>query len=363
MTTDYGQFDPAQIHVSVLLNETVDALRPRSGGRYLDGTLGMGGHSFTLLERAGDKAELCGLDRDTQALEIARRRLAPFGEHVHLFHTRYSAFQTALDELGWPSLDGAMIDIGVSSLQIDSAERGFSFNADGPLDMRMDQQSSDDMPVSRLVNRARVEELRDIIERYGEDPQAGRIARAIAEARIQKPIETTRELAALVERAYPAAWRAKARNHPATRTFQALRMAVNDEIGELERFLDAILERLVPGGRVAVITFHSLEDRVVKQKMRTWAQGCLCPKHLPVCVCHHQPEVLLVTPKPICPSEREVLLNPRAGSAKLRVAEKLGTGSVNEETETVADSQDEARARYEARKAARVARRQNRESR
>ena len=322
MTTDYGQFDPAQIHVSVLLNETVDALRPRSGGRYLDGTLGMGGHSFTLLERAGDKAELCGLDRDTQALEIARRRLAPFGEHVHLFHTRYSAFQTALDELGWPSLDGAMIDIGVSSLQIDSAERGFSFNADGPLDMRMDQQSSDDMPVSRLVNRARVEELRDIIERYGEDPQAGRIARAIAEARIQKPIETTRELAALVERAYPAAWRAKARNHPATRTFQALRIEVNHELDYLEDALAAGIHHLRPGGRMSVITFHSLEDRLVKQYFKKCEHPCTCPPDFPVCICGKKPEIKGITRKPIAPPEEELEINRRARSAKLRVIEK-----------------------------------------
>ena len=170
--------------------------------------------------------------------------------------------------------------------------------------------------MSRLVNRAKLEDLKDIIERYGEDPQAGRIARAIVEARGRKPIETTGELAALVERAYPAAWRAKARNPPATRTFQALRMAVNDEIGELERFLDAILGRLKPGGRVAVISFHSLEDRVVKHRMKAWAQGCICPKHIPVCVCHHAPEALLVTPKPVCPSERELMLNPRAGGTK-----------------------------------------------
>ena len=218
--------------------------------------------------------------------------------------------------------------------------------------MRMDRDS-EELPVSRLVNRAKLEDLKDIIERYGEDPQAGRIARAIVEARVRKPIETTGELAALVERAYPAAWRAKARNHPATRTFQALRMAVNDEIGELERFLDAILGRLKPGGRVAVISFHSLEDRVVKHRMKAWAQGCICPKHIPVCVCHHVPEALLVTPKPVCPSERELMLNPRAGSAKLRVAEKLDPHARQADEES---GEEAARLRYEAKRAARLAR-------
>ena len=188
--------------------------------------------------------------------------------------------------------------------------------------MRMDRDS-EELPVSRLVNRAKLEDLKDIIERYGEDPQAGRIARAIVEARVRKPIETTGELAALVERAYPAAWRAKARNHPATRTFQALRMAVNDEIGELERFLDAILGRLKPGGRVAVISFHSLEDRIVKSELAAAAKGCDCPPSFPVCVCGKKPLVKLVPRKPILPSAQELEENPRARSAKLRVAEKL----------------------------------------
>lgn len=352
MNSDTSTPSPESVHISVLLNEAVDALAPKAGGRYLDGTVGMGGHSFAIMERTGGEGFLCGLDRDRQALELARIRLAPFGDRVHLVHTRYSEFEAALDGIGWDAVDGALIDIGVSSLQIDSAERGFSFNSDGPLDMRMDRDS-EELPVSRLVNRAKLEDLKDIIERYGEDPQAGRIARAIVEARVRKPIETTGELAALVERAYPAAWRAKARNHPATRTFQALRMAVNDEIGELERFLDAILGRLKPGGRVAVISFHSLEDRVVKHRMKAWAQGCICPKHIPVCVCHHAPEALLVTPKPVCPSERELMLNPRAGSAKLRVAEKLDPHARKADEDS---GEEAARLRYEAKRAARLAR-------
>ena len=313
---------PESVHISVLLNEAVDALAPKAGGRYLDGTVGMGGHSFAIMERTGGEGFLCGLDRDTQALELARIRLAPFGDRVHLVHTRYSEFEAALDGIGWDAVDGALIDIGVSSLQIDSAERGFSFSSDGPLDMRMDRDS-EELPVSRLVNRAKLEDLKDIIERYGEDPQAGRIARAIVEARVRKPIETTGELAALVERAYPAAWRAKARRHPATRTFQALRMAVNDELGELRRFLDNILAYLPIGGRLAIITFHSLEDRMVKQAMRHWAEGCRCPRHVPVCVCHHQPEVRILFKKPVTATPEELAVNPRSSSAKLRAVEKI----------------------------------------
>lgn len=315
----------ASLHVPVLLDEVLEALHPVAHGRYLDGTLGMGGHAAAVLARAGEGAELCGLDRDPEALELARARLAPFGACAHLFHSVYSEFAVALDELGWDAVDGVLLDIGVSSLQIDKAERGFSFHQDGPLDMRMDPES-DDTPVSRLVNRAKVETLKDLIARYGEDPQAGRIARAIVEARDRKPFETTSELALVVERAYPAAWRAKSRNHPATRTFQALRMAVNDEIGQLERFMDAILPRVKPGGRLAVITFHSLEDRVVKHRMKAWAEGCRCPKYLPVCVCGHTPEVRLLTPKPLTALATELAANPRAGSAKLRVVEKLGAG-------------------------------------
>ena len=200
MNSDTSMPSPESVHISVLLNEAVDALAPKAGGRYLDGTVGMGGHSFAIMERTGGEGFLCGLDRDTQALELARIRLAPFGDRVHLVHTRYSEFEAALDGIGWDAVDGALIDIGVSSLQIDSAERGFSFSSDGPLDMRMDRDS-EELPVSRLVNRAKLEDLKDIIERYGEDPQAGRIARAIVEARVRKPIETTGELVDVIKKA------------------------------------------------------------------------------------------------------------------------------------------------------------------
>lgn len=313
--------DPVQLHRPVLLAETLAALSPRSGGRYLDGTLGMGGHTEAILA-AATGSEVCGLDRDTEALDLARERLIPFEGRTHFFHSRYSEFEQALKTLGWSSVDGALLDIGVSSMQLDTSGRGFSFNSDGPLDMRMDQRSSGPS-AWHWVNRESFVRLKECIAELGEDPQAGRIARAIVDARQKTPIDTTAELAALVERAYPAAWRAKGRRHPATRTFQALRMAVNNELGELRHFLDSILSWLPVGGRLVIITFHSLEDRMVKQAMRHWAEGCRCPRHLPVCVCKHEPEVRILNKKPIQATEEELALNPRAASAKLRSVEKI----------------------------------------
>lgn len=309
------------LHIPVLLQEVVEGLAPKPYGRYLDGTLGLAGHASAVLSQAGEGAELCGLDRDTNALELATARLAPFGSRVHLFHQCYADFEEALDSLGWDTIDGALIDIGVSSMQIDTAERGFSFHADGPLDMRMD--ATDERSAWHFVNRERFEVLKDIITRYGEEPMAGRIARAIVDARNAGTIDTTLQLASIVEKAYPAKWRATARNHPATRTFQALRMAVNDELGELERFLDAVLARLASGGRLAVITFHSLEDRAVKHRFRYWAEGCRCPRHIPRCVCGHEPEIRILTKKPLTASSEELARNPRASSAKLRIMEKV----------------------------------------
>ncbi|WP_035065712.1 16S rRNA (cytosine(1402)-N(4))-methyltransferase RsmH [Nitratidesulfovibrio termitidis] len=315
----------ATLHVPVLLDEVLEALAPHPGGRYLDGTVGLGGHSAAIMERIGPDGELCCLDRDTTALELARQRLAPWAGRVHFFHTRYADFEAALDQLGWDKVDGALIDIGVSSMQIDMADRGFSFHADGPLDMRMDRDGDED-PASKLVNRATADVLKDIILRYGEDPMAGRIARAIVDARATGPIETTAQLVAIVDRAYPAKWRATSRNHPATRTFQALRMAVNDELGQLERFLDRILDRLNPGGRLAVITFHSLEDRIVKHRLRDESQGCVCPRSVSRCECGHKARVDVLTRKPVTASEAELARNSRASSAKLRAAQRLAEG-------------------------------------
>lgn len=326
-------------HQSVLLEEVLDALAPRPGGRYVDGTLGLAGHSAALMERAGGQALLCGLDRDPQALERAAGRLAPWGDRCRLFASTFDQINAALDELGWDTADGFLLDLGVSSLQLDVAERGFSLHGDGPLDMRMDMGSlphpgADPRNASAksLINRADMSTLKHIIAEYGEDPQAGRIARAIVDARNRSPIETTAQLADIVYRAYPAKWRATGRNHPATRTFQAVRMVVNDELGQLERFLDAVLPRLAVGGRIAIIAFHSLEDRAVKQRFRRWSTDCLCPPHLPRCVCGHQAEVKLITRKPIVPSKDEIARNPRAASARLRVAEKLPATGVARES-------------------------------
>lgn len=321
MTQTRGQITRQAQHVPVLLEETLAALAPCAQGRYLDGTLGLGGHASAIL-RAAPNIRLCGLDRDEEALSLARERLGSHGDRVQTFHCRYSDFPQALIELGWDKVDGALLDIGVSSLQLDEAERGFSFNGEGPLDMRMDQHSG--QPSAwHWVNRESFARLKECIATLGEEPQAGRIARVIVEARQKASIESTAELAALVEKAYPPAWRAKARRHPATRTFQALRMAVNDELGELRRFLDRILAWLPLGGRLAVITFHSLEDRMVKQAMRRWAEGCRCPRHVPVCVCRHQPEVRILHKKPVQAGPAELAINPRAASAKLRAVEKI----------------------------------------
>ncbi len=314
------------VHIPVLREQVLVALSPKDGGRYLDGTLGLGGHSLAILQ-AAKNIELCALDRDADALDLAKERLdreMPNGASVHYFHTHYSKFEEALQSLAWDSLDGALIDIGVSSLHLDTPERGFSFNSDGPLDMRMDTQ----MDVSArsawdIVNRDRFEVLKDIIQKFGEDPQAGRIARAIVDARQKKSIDTTAELSNIIYNAYPPAWRAKARNHPATRTFQALRMVVNDELGELERFLSAILQKLKVGGRLAVICFHSLEDRMVKQTTRYWAEGCRCPRHVMRCACGHKPEVKILYKKPVVAEAEELKQNPRASSAKLRAVEKI----------------------------------------
>ncbi|MDR2745249.1 MAG: 16S rRNA (cytosine(1402)-N(4))-methyltransferase RsmH [Desulfovibrio sp.] len=308
-------------HTPVLLSQTLEALAPRAGGRYLDGTLGIGGHSGALLA-AAPGIEICGMDKDSAALTLARERLAPFGKRAHFFHSRYSRFAGVLQELGWDRVDGALLDIGVSSLQLDENERGFSFLGDGLLDMRMDQRA-DISSAWHWVNQASFARLKECIATLGEDPQAGRIARSIVDARRKNPIKSTAELASLVEKAYPPAWRRKSRRHPATRTFQALRMAVNDELGELRLFLQHILAYLPVGGRLVVITFHSLEDRLVKQAIRRWMEGCRCPRHTLACVCGHQPEVRVLHKKPLRASAAELVSNPRAGSAKLRAVEKI----------------------------------------
>ena len=310
-------------HIPVMIDEVMHWLEPKPGGYYMDATLGLGGHAARLMELTGGQAHLLGLDRDMQALQKAGERLAPYGENVHLAHTSFQNFSGALRELGWDLLDGVVADLGVSSLQLDSPERGFSFLHDGPLDMRMDPGSGGE-PASNIVNGASFERLRQLLWDYGEEPMAGRIARAIVETREKAPIETTLELARIVAAAYPAKRRALARNHPATKTFQALRLEVNQELKEVENFLARIVDYLRPGARICVISFHSLEDRIVKRAFRTESTGCLCPREYPVCTCGHEKRLRLPFRKPLLPGQEEMRVNSRSRSAKLRVAERLG---------------------------------------
>ncbi|MFH1915539.1 MAG: 16S rRNA (cytosine(1402)-N(4))-methyltransferase RsmH [Pseudomonadota bacterium] len=317
-----GRVDPASIHTTVLLHEVIEWLRPGPGGRYLDGTLGMGGHSLALMERAGAGAELAGLDRDARALALSGERLAELGDRAHLFHLPFSRFEEALDALGWDTVDGAVLDLGVSSLQLDEAERGFSFISDGPLDMRMDPESGPS--AADLVNTLKHGDLARIIRAYGEDPLAGKIASAILKARDKGAITRTLQLAEIVRLAYPPKMRHTARNHPATRTFQGLRIAVNRETEELEHYLETIVGRLAPGARVAIISFHSLEDRAVKRAFLAQARECHCPSHQLHCTCDGVASLKVLTRKPQTPSDEEMARNPRSRSAKLRVGERLG---------------------------------------
>ena len=306
-------------HVSVLLHEAVDALNVRPDGIYLDGTLGGAGHSAEIAKRLVS-GTLIGVDRDPKALAAASERLAPWADRVKLVHGNFRDLEAILDGLGIDAVDGILLDLGVSSPQLDEAERGFSYMADAPLDMRMDP--SDPLTAWEIVNGWPREELRRILFAYGEERYAPLIAAAIERRREQTPIESTLELAEIIRSAMPQkALREK--QHPAKRSFQAIRIAVNDELGAVDSVMGQAIRRLKPGGRLAVITFHSLEDRIVKNAMAEAAKGCTCPPEFPVCVCGKKPTVKLIAKKPITASEEELETNPRARSAKLRVAEKL----------------------------------------
>ena len=309
-------------HIPVMLEEVMHWIAPNPGGFYMDATLGLGGHAARLMEITNGQARLLGLDRDEQALAKAGERLAQYGENVQLAHTSFQHFSRALREVGWDKLDGVIADLGVSSLQLDNPERGFSFLQDGPLDMRMDPGSGGE-PASALVNGASFERLRQLLWDYGEEPMAGRIARAIVKIRETAPIESTLELARIVAAAYPAKRRALSRNHPATKTFQALRLEVNQELREIEFFLERVVDYLRPGARIAVISFHSLEDRIVKRAFRKESSACLCPREYPVCQCGHTQKLRLPFRKPLIPTEEEMRSNSRSRSAKLRVAERV----------------------------------------
>ena len=306
-------------HVSVLLEECIDGLNIKPDGIYVDGTLGGAGHSSRIAAKL-TTGRLIGIDRDPVALKAAGERLAPFADRVTLVHSNFCEIKQVLRDLEIPGVDGILLDLGVSSPQLDDAQRGFSYMADAPLDMRMNSQDS--LSAYTVVNTWPQEELKRILYNYGEERYAPQIAAAICRKREVKPIETTLELVDIIRSTMPpAALREK--QHPAKRSFQAIRIAVNDELGSVEKVMRDAVDCLNPGGRLTIITFHSLEDRIVKTGMADAAKGCTCPPNFPVCVCGNKPKVKLVTRKPIVSGEEELEMNPRARSAKLRVCEKI----------------------------------------
>ena len=303
-------------HIPVLLNETIEGLAVRENGIYVDGTAGGGGHSAEILRRL-KSGRLISIDQDPDAIQTLTERFKK-NENSIIIKGNFADMKELLAQRGLYRVDGVLLDIGVSSHQLDTPERGFSFHEHAPLDMRMSRKGT---TAAELVNTLPFEELRRILFEYGEEKYAGSIAKGILAAREQKPIETTLQLAEIVKANVPQ--RVRRDGHPARKTFQAIRIAVNDELGVLRRGLEGAFELLGSGGRLAVITFHSLEDRLVKQQMAAWCQGCTCPKDFPVCVCGNKPKAKLVHKKPVCANETELTINPRARSAKLRICEKL----------------------------------------
>ena len=306
-------------HFSVMLNECIENLNIKPDGVYLDGTLGMGGHSYQIASRLGSGRLIC-IDRDETAIERAGRRLAPFMDKVTLVHGNFSDAAAILDSLGIDGADGMLFDLGVSSPQLDESERGFSYMNDAPLDMRMDKGES--LTAYAVVNTWDEQRLLRILWDYGEERYARRIVGAIMERRAQRPVETTLELVDIIKGAMPAA-ALREKQHPAKRTFQAIRIAVNDELGAIARMMETAPDKLNIGGRLCVISFHSLEDRIVKSGIAARENGCTCPREAPVCTCGFVKTLRSVTRKPILPSEEELEVNPRSRSAKLRVAERV----------------------------------------
>ncbi len=302
-------------HIPVLLDEVLEGLAIRPDGIYIDGTVGGAGHSREIASRLGEQGLLIGLDRDPDAVAVATERLA--GYHAKVVHCNYSEMREVLDELGIPSVDGILLDLGVSSHQLDEAERGFSYHADAPLDMRMSQEG---VSARDIVNEWDVQELTRILRDYGEEKFAFKIAQHIVNTRNSAPIETTGQLADLIREAVPQKYRRE--KNPCKKSFQAIRIAVNDEFGHLHRGLEAAFDCLKSGGRMAVITFHSLEDRIVKQQFAEWCSGCTCPPDFPQCVCGKKPRARLIVRKPITAGEAELAQNRRSHSAKLRLIER-----------------------------------------
>ena len=303
-------------HIPVLLSETIEGLAVRENGIYVDGTSGGGGHSAAILARL-KSGRLISIDQDPDAIQTLTERFKK-NENSIVIKGNFADMRELLAQRGLYRVDGVLLDIGVSSHQLDTPARGFSFHEDAPLDMRMSKKGA---TAAELVNTLPYEELRRILFEYGEEKYAGAIAKGIIAARESKPVQTTLELAEIVKNNVPQ--KVRRDGHPARKTFQAIRIAVNDELGALRRGLESAFSLLGPGGRLAVITFHSLEDRIVKRQMAQWCQGCTCPKDFPVCVCGNTPKARLINKKPVCANETELAINPRARSAKLRICEKI----------------------------------------
>ncbi len=307
-------------HISVMAKEVIEALDVTRGGVYVDCTAGGGGHSLEIAKRLPANSRLISLDRDDNAIAACTKRLENYKDKFTIVKSNFMNISAALDSIGVERIDGVMWDLGVSSHQLDEGERGFSYSKEAPLDMRMDREQA--KTAYDVVNLYSPEEITRILHDYGEEKFASKIARDIAAAREIKPIETTTELAEIVTNAIPVAVRKKENQNPARRAFQAIRIEVNGELDAIEPSIRAAVERLNPGGRLAVITFHSLEDRVVKETFKKLSEGCTCPPEFPVCVCGNKPEIKLLSKKPILPSREEEEMNPRSRSAKLRTAEK-----------------------------------------
>ena len=307
-------------HYSVLLNECIEGLAIRPGGIYIDGTAGGAGHSSVIASHLGEGGKLLALDQDITAVAVATERLSRFGERAEVVHSNFCDLARVCEERGIEHIDGLLLDLGVSSYQLDTAERGFSYRADAPLDMRMD--ATKPLSAKTVVNEYSEEALRRILFEYGEERFSSRIASNIIRARQTAPIETTGELVEIIKRSVPTR-HGDGGHHPAMRTFQALRIEVNAELDVIAPAIKSAVSLLNKGGRIAIITFHSLEDRIVKQTFASLTGGCTCPKNFPVCVCGNKPKVRILTKKPILPSTEELAVNSRSHSAKLRIAEKL----------------------------------------
>ncbi len=310
----------SSFHQPVMLGETVDSLKCRPGGVYFDGTLGGGGHAYEILVRTAPDGVLVGVDRDRDALSETRRRLKVFKDRILLVKGNFADIRNILMGLGIERVDGILLDLGVSSHQFDTPDRGFSFSLDAPLDMRMDQE--DGLTAFDIVNGFPEEKLKKLIKDYGEEMMPGRIVRAISERRRLSPIRTTGELAAVVARALPGHLKNK-KIHPATKTFQALRIAVNDELANIHTAIENGIDMLERGGRFSVISFHSLEDRMVKNLFRSWEKGCICPPDFPVCCCNRESKLKVPVKRAVMPEDAEIASNPRARSARLRTAIRI----------------------------------------